>query len=156
MSDSKKIVLPTTKWVELYARLSEYVLEYSSLDPIYNDDGTKTEEKQDEFCDIVDDVENILRMFFIKADETNSSNDEVKTFTSNSWTTFDRTEICLEGIRYTTTESYWCRVVEEDLPKLKSILGNRLYEWALDGGSHVEIPEDEVWHRLPNNWKMKT
>tara|TARA_R100001086_G_scaffold247569_1_gene182169 strand:- start:444 stop:689 length:246 start_codon:yes stop_codon:yes gene_type:complete len=69
MSNSKKIILPTTKWVELYARLSEYVLEYSSLDQIYNDDGTKTEEKQDEFCNIVDDVENILRMFFIKADE---------------------------------------------------------------------------------------
>lgn len=72
---------------------------------------------------------------------------QIKTFTSNSWTTFDRTEICLEGIRYTTTECYWCRVVEEDLPKLKSILGNRLYEWALDGGNHVEIPEDEVWSK---------
>lgn len=84
MSDSKKIVLPTTKWVELYARLSEYVLEYSSLDPIYNDDGTKTEEKQDEFCDIVDDVEDILRMFFIKADETNSLNDEWQNL-PNGW-----------------------------------------------------------------------
>jgi hypothetical protein len=76
MSDSKKIVLPTTKWVELYARLSEYVLEYSSLDPIYNDDGTKTEEKQDEFCNIVDDVENILRMYFIKADEIKNNEEQ--------------------------------------------------------------------------------
>lgn len=76
MSNSKKIVLPTTKWVELYARLSEYVLEYSSLDPIYNDDGTKTEEKQDEFCNIVDDVENILRMYFIKADEIKNNEEE--------------------------------------------------------------------------------
>jgi hypothetical protein len=76
MSNSKKIVLPTTKWVELYARLSEYVLEYSSLDPIYNDDGTKTEEKQDEFCNIVDDVENILRMYFIKADEIKNNEEQ--------------------------------------------------------------------------------
>jgi hypothetical protein len=76
MSNNKKIVLPTTKWVELYARLSEYVLEYSSLDPIYNDDGTKTEEKQDEFCNIVDDVENILRMYFIKADEIKNNEEQ--------------------------------------------------------------------------------
>jgi hypothetical protein len=76
MSNSKKIVLPTTKWVELYARLSEYVLEYSSLDPIYNDERTKTEEKQDEFCNIVDDVENILRMYFIKADEIKNNEEQ--------------------------------------------------------------------------------
>ena len=76
MNNSKKIILPTTKWVELYARLSEYVLEYSSLDQIYNDDGTKTEEKQDEFCNIVDDVENILRMYFIKADEIKNNEEE--------------------------------------------------------------------------------
>ena len=74
--NSKKIVLPTTKWVELYTRLSEYVLEYSSLDPIYNDDGTKTEEKQDEFCNIVDYVENILRMYFIKEDEIKNNEEE--------------------------------------------------------------------------------
>tara|TARA_R100000388_G_scaffold85215_1_gene64338 strand:- start:24 stop:263 length:240 start_codon:yes stop_codon:yes gene_type:complete len=72
---------------------------------------------------------------------------QIKTFSQNSMVTFDRTDINMEGIRYTTTEYYWCRVVEEDLPKLKSILGNRLYEWALDGGNHVEIPEDEVWSK---------
>jgi hypothetical protein len=34
----EKITLPTETWVELYGVLSNYVLEYSSLDPI-----TKTE-----------------------------------------------------------------------------------------------------------------
>jgi hypothetical protein len=66
MDSINKIALPAEKWVELYARLSEYVLEYSSIDPIYNDDGTKTEEKQDEFCDIVDSVEEIMRTVLTK------------------------------------------------------------------------------------------
>ena len=66
MSVTNKIALPTEKWVELYAKLSEYVLEYSSLDPIYNDDGTKTEEKQDEFCDIADSIEEIMRTVLVK------------------------------------------------------------------------------------------
>ncbi len=38
--------------------------------------GTKTEEKQDEFCNIVDDVENILRMYFIKADEIKNNEEQ--------------------------------------------------------------------------------
>jgi hypothetical protein len=76
---------------------------------------------------------------------------EIKTFTNNSWVTFDRTDVNLDGIRYTTTSNYWCKIIEEDMPKLKALLGNRLYEIALDGGSNGEggntiaIPEDEVW-----------
>ncbi len=66
---SNKIVLPAEKWVELYARISEYILEYSSLDKIYNDDGTKTEEKQDEFCEIVGSVEEIMRTILVKEGE---------------------------------------------------------------------------------------
>ena len=66
---SNKIVLSAEKWVELYARISDYVLEYSSLDKIYNDDGTKTEEKQDEFCEIVDSVEEIMRTILVKEGE---------------------------------------------------------------------------------------
>ena len=66
MDKINKITLPAEKWVELYAKLSDYVLEYSSIDPIYNDDGTKTEEKQDEFCDIADSVEEIMRTVLTK------------------------------------------------------------------------------------------
>ena len=39
MSDvNNKISLPTETWVELYATLSHYVLEYSSLDPLSDTD----------------------------------------------------------------------------------------------------------------------
>ena len=36
---------------------------------------------------------------------------EVKTFTDNSWVTFDRTEVNIGGVRYTTTENFWNEVV---------------------------------------------
>ena len=70
---------------------------------------------------------------------------QVRTFSGHSMVTFDRTDINMEGIRYTTTENYWCKIIEEDMPKLKALLGDRLYEYALDGGNTIEIPEDEVW-----------
>ena len=75
---------------------------------------------------------------------------EVKTFTDNSWVTFDRTEVNIGGVRYTTTENFWCKIIEEDMPKMKELLGDRLFEWALDGsngegGNTIAIPEDEVW-----------
>jgi len=69
-SQSNKITIPSETWVELYATLSHYVLQYSSLDPLTetdeNGDERYTEEKQDEFCDIVSEVEDILSLFFIK------------------------------------------------------------------------------------------
>jgi len=69
-SQSNKITIPSETWVELYATLSHYVLQYSSLDPLTetdeNGDERYTEEKQDEFCDIVSEVEDILSGFFIK------------------------------------------------------------------------------------------
>ena len=55
-----QIIIPAEKWVELYAELSEYILEYASLDPIYDDEGNRTEEKQNEFIDIVNSVESIM------------------------------------------------------------------------------------------------
>tara|TARA_R100000664_G_scaffold4145_1_gene8610 strand:+ start:1285 stop:1491 length:207 start_codon:yes stop_codon:yes gene_type:complete len=61
-----KPIIPDEKWVELYAMLSEYILEYSSLDPIYDDEGNRTEEKQDEYIDIVDSVEDIMRSILTK------------------------------------------------------------------------------------------
>ena len=69
-SQSNKITIPSETWVELYATLSHYVLQYSSLDQLTetdeNGDERYTEDKQDEFCDIVSEVEAILSEFFIK------------------------------------------------------------------------------------------
>jgi len=62
--EKPKNVIPTETWVELYATLSSYILEYSSLDPIWiiDEDGNevRTEEKQNEFINIANEVENIL------------------------------------------------------------------------------------------------
>jgi Trm5-related predicted tRNA methylase len=73
INNEKQITLPTETWVELYGVLSNYVLEYSSLDPITkiepNGDEVYTEEKQDEYNHIVGDIEDILRTFFRKEDE---------------------------------------------------------------------------------------
>lgn len=61
----KKTTIPTETWVEVYKRLSDFVLEYSSLDDVttIDESGTEvyTEEKQDEFMDIADTVEMIMR-----------------------------------------------------------------------------------------------
>tara|TARA_R100000655_G_scaffold103334_1_gene149723 strand:- start:59 stop:265 length:207 start_codon:yes stop_codon:yes gene_type:complete len=61
-----KPIIPDEKWVELYAMLSEYILQYSSLDPIEDEEGYRTEEKQDEYIDIVDSVEDIMRSVLTK------------------------------------------------------------------------------------------
>ena len=66
---SKEIIIPAEKWVELYSELSEYILEYASLDPIYDDEGNRTEEKQDEFIDIVNSVESIMESVLTKEGE---------------------------------------------------------------------------------------
>lgn len=71
-----KPILKDETWVELYATLSHYVLQYSSLDPLTetdeNGDERYTEEKQDEFNNIVGDVEEMLGGFFIKEGELNN------------------------------------------------------------------------------------
>mgnify|MGYP001203094295 FL=1 len=65
----KKIIIPREVYIPLYGTLSEYVLVKSSLDPIFEEDenGNETirEEKQDEYIDIVNDIENILSDFGI-------------------------------------------------------------------------------------------
>ncbi len=62
--EKPKTVIPAETWVELYATLSNYVLEYSSLDPVWTQDENGgevyTEEKQDEFEDIASEVEGIM------------------------------------------------------------------------------------------------
>ena len=64
----KKIKLPTPIWVQLYGEISSYVEEYGSIDNRFDDDGNRLEEYEDEFCMIVDDVEEILGIFFEKED----------------------------------------------------------------------------------------
>ena len=73
---NNKVIIPNEKWVELYGELSNFILEYSSLDPIWtiDDEGNevRTEDKQDEFMGIVDDVEHIMeRCGFVKQGENN-------------------------------------------------------------------------------------
>ena len=63
-----KVKLSTPMWVELYSTLANYVEEYGSIDNRFDDDGNRKEEYEDEFCMIVDDVEEILGNFFVKAD----------------------------------------------------------------------------------------
>ena len=58
--------LPSEKYVELYSELAMFCLEYSSLDNVWiensNGDEVMTEEKQNEFNDIVDNIETILTL----------------------------------------------------------------------------------------------
>jgi len=61
----KPTVLTPETWIHLYSELATYVLEHSSLDPIWTTDATgnemMTEEKQDEYVEIVDVIEEIMR-----------------------------------------------------------------------------------------------
>jgi len=67
---SNKITIPSENWVELYSTLSTFILNFSALDSIWTEDENGeevyTEEAQDKFIHIVDQVEDILSGFFIK------------------------------------------------------------------------------------------
>ena len=64
----EKIKLPVPIWVELYATLARYVEEYGSTDNRFDYRGNRLENYEDEFCMIVDDVEDIMSKFFVKED----------------------------------------------------------------------------------------
>jgi len=70
-----KLILNDEKWVYLYSEIADYILEYSSLDSIWQRDNEgnempiRTEEKQEEFLDIVDTVEAIMRNVLVKQGE---------------------------------------------------------------------------------------
>ncbi len=72
-----KPIIKDEDWVYLYGELADYILEYSSLDPIWqtDDEGNeiaiRTEEKQDQFLDIADTVEIIMRKVLTKESEVN-------------------------------------------------------------------------------------
>jgi hypothetical protein len=73
-----KTIIKDEDWVYLYGELADYILEYSSLDPIWqtDDEGNeiaiRTEEKQDQFLDIADTVEIIMRKVLTKESEVNN------------------------------------------------------------------------------------
>ena len=62
-------------WQYLSTEIADYILEYSSLDSIWQRDNegnempVRTEEKQEEFLDIVDTVEAIMRNVLVKQGE---------------------------------------------------------------------------------------
>ena len=65
-----KVSLPTEKYVELYAVLSAYVEKkcYPNR-KTHTENGERIEETVDDFIEIVDEVEEILRTFLKKEDE---------------------------------------------------------------------------------------
>ena len=68
-----------------------------------------------------------------------------KTFYDYSYVTFDRTDICMKGIRYTTKKDHTCKIIKSDMQKMKNLLGDELFNWAQQDGKTIEIFEDEVW-----------
>ena len=67
MANPNKIPLPAETWVELYAELSAYVESKCYPDRETHDkNGSRLEETEDDFLDIVGDVEEILGTFFTK------------------------------------------------------------------------------------------
>ena len=70
-----KPIIKDEDWVYLYSKLADYILEYSSLDPIWiidsNGNEVMTEEKQDQFLDIADSVEEMMRIVLTKESEAN-------------------------------------------------------------------------------------
>lgn len=64
LNQKTNTVLTPERWIYLYSEIATYVLEYSSLDSIWTNDATgnemMTEEKQDEYVEIVDVVEAIM------------------------------------------------------------------------------------------------
>ena len=68
-----KAVLKDECWKFMNSELAHNILEYSSLDPIYTYDAdgnaVMTEEKQDQFLNISDTVEEIMRTVLTKESE---------------------------------------------------------------------------------------
>ena len=64
-----KITIPAEVWIELYCELSSYVENkcYPNR-KTHNEEGERLNETQDDFCEIVDEVESILDSYFKKED----------------------------------------------------------------------------------------
>jgi|TARA_R100001463_G_scaffold58567_1_gene110869 hypothetical protein len=64
------VILSTPTWIELYGELSVYVEGKVFPDRItHDDDGNRLEETQDDFVEIVNEVELIMSQFFKKEED---------------------------------------------------------------------------------------
>jgi hypothetical protein len=65
-----KITIPSEVWIELYSELSSYVENKCFPNrKTHNEEGERLDETQDEFCEIVDEVEGILETFFRREED---------------------------------------------------------------------------------------
>ena len=65
-----KITIPSEIWIELYSELSSYVENKCFPNrKTHNEKGERLDETQDDFCEIVDEVEGILESFFTRKDD---------------------------------------------------------------------------------------
>jgi len=59
------IKIPTTTWIELYSELSQYVEARAFPNrTTHNDDGSRRAYTEDDFVQIVNEVEEIMSQFF--------------------------------------------------------------------------------------------
>tara|TARA_R100000231_G_scaffold96983_1_gene72536 strand:+ start:220 stop:501 length:282 start_codon:yes stop_codon:yes gene_type:complete len=70
--DRVKPTLQPTQWVEMYHDIASYVEEMSALDPIFDDNGMRTKEAEENWIDIVDNVENIMSRHLKKLEVSNN------------------------------------------------------------------------------------
>ena len=73
---------------------------------------------------------------------------EIKTFKKDTVIMFDRTDFNLKGYRYFIYETpnyqrFLLSIYWKDLPRLKEDLGNRLYDWAMDGSLSLIFSEED-------------
>ena len=65
-----KITIPSEVWIELYSELSSYVENKCFPNrKTHNEEGERLDETQDDFCEIVDEIEGILESYFKREDD---------------------------------------------------------------------------------------
>ena len=65
-----KITIPSEIWIELYSELSSYVENKCFPNrKTHNEEGERLDETQDDFCEIVDEIEGILESYFKREDD---------------------------------------------------------------------------------------
>tara|TARA_B100000073_G_scaffold323663_1_gene305925 strand:- start:28 stop:348 length:321 start_codon:yes stop_codon:yes gene_type:complete len=64
-----KLVIPSEMWVQMYSDLSTYI-EYKCFPgrKTHDEYGQRTEESEDDFLEIVENVEEIMSNYFIKGE----------------------------------------------------------------------------------------
>ncbi len=70
-----KLTLATEKYVELSSDIANFILEYSAIDPVRDDEGYLLPDAEDKMLYLTDEVEDILNHFIIKGESiANQSN----------------------------------------------------------------------------------